>query len=78
MLNRCVQENGKIFLKRLYYVTLSTINKNIWKISTNIGPWARPLLNTGHLARCPLQTSVSRFQEKEKRGEMITKNDNIK
>jgi hypothetical protein len=25
-----------------------------------------------------LKMSVSRFQEKEKRGEMITKNDNIK
>jgi hypothetical protein len=27
---------------------------------------------------CTVQMSVSRFQEKEKRGEMITKNDNIK
>jgi hypothetical protein len=28
--------------------------------------------------RCHIYRSVSRFQEKEKRGEMITKNDNIK
>jgi hypothetical protein len=30
------------------------------------------------VAPTPLFTSVSRFQEKEKRGEMITKKDNIK
>jgi hypothetical protein len=47
-----------------------------------ISQFVRKYLGTGiYPLRIPnyeIRLSVSRFQEKEKRGEMITKNDNIK
>jgi hypothetical protein len=50
----------------------------LFPLKTSLFKVCAPWTVSYHEGACPLTWSVSHFQEKEKRGEMITINDNIK